>query len=116
MLEQAAVAEAVPETQLEAGQLLRQWHDQPATDLFAMTVYDPNGFLCFVLSLRDVRLAHRVDRERKQRGRRSRRPYRLDAMAVEQRLDDARLDVRGGVKDNGQSRHGSDTGRLLHPH
>ena len=110
VLEQPAIAKAIAEARLERGKLLRQRHDQAAAHLLAMALDDAHRLFRLVLAHRDARLAHRVDGERKQRRRRSRGAHRLDAVAVEQRLNDAGLDVRGRAEDDGQLGHVSSRG------
>ena len=94
MLEQAAIAEAIADARLERVELLRQRHDHAAADLLAMAVDDAHGLGGLFVAHRDRRLAQRRHRERKQPRRRPGGAHRFDAVAVEQRLDDAGLDVR----------------------
>ena len=78
VLEQTAIAKPIADALLERDELLRQGHDEAAAHLLAMALDDAHRVLGLVLPHRDERLAHRVDGEREERRRRSRRPYRLD--------------------------------------
>src|SRR5918993_3166055 len=104
VLEQPAIPEAVAEPRFERRKLLRQRHDQPAADLLAMALDDADRFLGVVVAHRDAQL-HRVDREWEESSGQSGAAHRLDAVAVEQCLDDARLDIRASTEDDDELRH-----------
>ena len=103
MLEQAAVAEAVTNARLERVQRLRQRHDDAAADLLAVAVDDPYRFGGVGRPHRNLGLAERVERERKQARRGARRAHGLDAMAVEQSLDHVGFDVGLRAEDHGEA-------------
>jgi hypothetical protein len=78
--------------------------DDAAADLLAMALDDADRRRRVLVAHRDVRLAHRAQPKLEEPGRRSRRPHRLQAVAVEQRLDDVGFDLRMGPEDHGETR------------
>ena len=105
VLEQAAIAEAVANPCLERVELLRQRHDDAAADLFAMALDDADGMRGIFFAHRDLGFAERCRRERQHRTR-SRGAQGLDAVAVEQRLDDVGFDVGLGAEDHREAGRG----------
>ncbi len=67
-----------------------------------MAVDDPHRLGGIRIAHRDARFAERTEAELKQPWRRARRPHRLHAMTVEERLDHIGLDVGHGPEDDGQ--------------
>ena len=53
VLEHPAIAEPVADARFERDELLRQWHDNPRANLFAMALDDAHRLLGLVLADRD---------------------------------------------------------------
>ena len=93
VLEQPAILEAIADARFERIELLRQRHDDAAADLLAMAVDDPHRVGGILVAHGDAGLAHRTEPELEQARRRPGGAHRLQAVTVEQRLDDVGFDL-----------------------
>jgi hypothetical protein len=100
MFEQTAVAKAVVDPRLQVVELVAQTH-HPRSDVLAMTVDDAPRVLGCGIRDGHANLPERAHGHRPDSLRVPRRTDGLDAVAIEQRHDDTRLDVgRGGEYDD----------------
>jgi hypothetical protein len=99
VLEKSPVRKAVADALLEVVELVAQPHDL-RPDIFTMALDDRPRRLRGFGANRDANVAERVDRHRPDRVRIAGDAEAADAVAVEQRDDDARFDVGVRRKDD----------------
>ena len=105
VLEQAAVAEAVADRQLQRLELVAQPHHPAVGQLGAVLLDDALRLLGVGLVDGDADFAQRIDGHREQRLRERRRDDRRHAMCLEKPAHDARFDVGPRPEDGDQVSH-----------
>jgi hypothetical protein len=99
VLEKSPILEAIRDAALQIVELVAQAHDLGA-HVFAVALDDPPRVLRGALGHGDANLAERVDRHRENRLGIARDAEAGDAVAVEERRDDAGFDVGRRGEDN----------------